>query len=67
MQATPIKRSFSYNNHQLGDPNPNLPPEQVKEIFAAARPELASATIEGPELVNGRQLYRFVKQVGTKG
>jgi PRTRC genetic system protein C len=67
MRTTAIKRSFSYNNQQLGDPNPNLPPEQVKELFAAARPELASAVIEGPELVNGRQHYRFVKQVGTKG
>lgn len=67
MQVTAIKRGFTYNNQNLGDPNPNLAPAQVKEIFASARPELASAVIEGPELVNGRQLYRFVKQVGTKG
>jgi PRTRC genetic system protein C len=67
MNSQPIKRGFQYNGQSLGDPNPKLPPEQVKEIFAAARPELAGATIEGPELVNGRQLYRFVKQVGTKG
>lgn len=67
MRTTAIKRGFSYNNQNLGDPNPNLPPEQVKELFAAARPELASAVIEGPELVNGRQIYRFVTRVGTKG
>lgn len=67
MQVTPIKRSFTYNNQQLGDPNPNLAPEQVKALLAAAKPELTSAVIEGPEVVNGRQIYRLVKQVGTKG
>lgn len=67
MQTTAIKRGFTYNNQNLGDPNPNLPPAQVKELFAAAKPELASALIEGPELINGRLIYRFVVQVGTKG
>lgn len=67
MKTQPIIRGFQYNGQHLGDPNPNLPPEQVKEIFAAARPELSSAAIEGPEIVNGRRLYRFVVQVGTKG
>ena len=67
MRTSAIKRGFTYNNQNLGDPNPNLPPEQVKEIFAAAKPELSNAVIEGPELVNGRQIYRFVTQVGTKG
>lgn len=67
MKTQAITRSFIYNNQQLGDPNPSLAPEQVKELFAAARPELVSAAIEGPELVNARQVYRFVKQVRTKG
>lgn len=67
MQTTTIKRGFTYNNQNLGDPNPSLPPEQIKEMFAAAKPELSGAVIEGPELINGRQIYRFVKQVGTKG
>lgn len=67
MQTTTIKRGFQYNGQNLGDPNPQLSPKQVKEIFAAAKPELASAAIEGLELVNGRRIYRFVRQVGTKG
>lgn len=67
MKISPIKRGFQYNSQNLGDPNPKLAPEQVRELFAAARPELSSAAIEGPELVNGRQVYRFVTQVGTKG
>lgn len=67
MQSQPLKRSFQYNNQNLGDPNPNLSPEQVRELFAAAKPELSSAVIEGPELLNGRRIYRFVTQVGTKG
>ncbi len=67
MQSTPVSRGFCYNNQELGDPNPSLSPEQVKEIYAATRPELATAGIEGPEIVRGRRVYRFVRQVGTKG
>ena len=67
MKSTPMIRSFRYNNQNLGDPNPSLSPEQVKEIYAATRPELASAGIEGPELVYGKRIYTFVRQVGTKG
>ena len=67
MQSTLVTRGFRYNNQNLGDPNPSLSPEQVKEIYAATRPELATAGIEGPEIVKGRRLYTFIRQVGTKG
>jgi len=63
----PVTRSFRFNKRVLPDPNPKLTPAQVKDLYAAQFPELASAAIEGPELKNGQQVYGFARQVGTKG
>ena len=67
LQTNPITRSFRFNNRTLPDPNPKLSPAQVKDLYAAQFPELASAAIEGPELKSGQQVYGFARQVGTKG
>lgn len=67
LQTSPIIRSFRFNNRTLPDPNPKLTPLQVKDLYAAQFPELASAAIEGPELKSGQQVYGFARQVGTKG
>ena len=67
MQTKPVTRSFKVGNRVLPDPNPNLTPEAVKDLYAAQYPELASAAVEGPELRNGQQVYTFPRQVGTKG
>ncbi len=62
-----VTRRFKFNNRVLPDPNPRLSPAQVKDLYAAQFPELASAAIEGPELKSGQQFYGFARQVGTKG
>lgn len=67
LETRPVIRSFRFNKRVLPDPNPRLTPEQVKDLYAAQFPELASAAIEGPELKDGQQVYGFVRQVGTKG
>ena len=67
MQTKLVTRSFKVGNRVLPDPNPALSPAQVKDLYAAQYPELASAAVEGPELRNGQQVYSFPRQVGTKG
>jgi PRTRC genetic system protein C len=67
MKTRSITRTFKFNNRVLPDPNPAWSPAQVKDLYATQYPELASAAIEGPELKDGRQVYSFVRQVGTKG
>ena len=67
MQTKPVTRAFKVGNRVLPDPNPNLTPEAVKDLYAAQYPELASAAVEGPELRNGQQVYTLARQVGTKG
>lgn len=67
LQTSPITRSFRFNKRVFPDPNPKLSPAQVKDLYAAQFPELASAAVEGPELKDGKQVYTLARQVGTKG
>ena len=67
LETKPVIRSFKYNNRKLPDPNPQLSPARVKDLYAAQHPELTSAAIEGPQLKGGEQIYSFVRRVGTKG
>lgn len=64
---TPNKREFSYNRQTLTDPGAHLTPQQVAEHYSSAHPELVNATIEGPNIKNGIETYRFVRSIGTKG
>ena len=62
-----IKREFEYNGAKLPDPGADMPPDQVRAIYAAAYPELTTAVVEGPEHVGDTMKYRFKKAVDSKG
>ena len=67
MTVKPVQRVFKWQGKNLTDPNPKLGPAQVKTILAAHHPQLTSADIEGPELKDGKEVYKFVLRTGTKG
>ena len=67
MTVTPAIRTFAYSSIVLPDPNPKLSPEEVKAIYSAQYPELATAAITGPEAVGDKLRYEFVRQIGAKG
>jgi PRTRC genetic system protein C len=67
MQASPLKRSFSFLGLRLPDPDNQLSPEEVKAVFATQYPELATASITGPEVVGDKLVYTFSRAIGTKG
>ena len=62
-----LERSFTYNGMALPDPGPHLSPEQVRDIYSAAYPEITTAAIEGPEQKGNKLVYTFRRAVGTKG
>lgn len=62
-----LERSFCYLGAHLPDPDPSLTVEQVRDIYVATYPELATAAVEGPSPVNGRMEYTFTRAVGAKG
>jgi len=45
----------------------NLNPEEVRATLATIYPDIATATIAGPEAVGDKLVYRFVRAIGTKG
>ena len=60
-------RVFEFNGTQLADPDDDLTPDQVRQVYANSNPALTNATIEGPEERDGNQVYKFVAAVRTKG
>jgi len=62
-----LTRVFIYNGVKLPDPGPNLTVEQVRDMYVATYPELATATVEGPSPVSGTMQYTFTREVGVKG
>lgn len=61
-----INRVFKYNGRTLPDPNPNMTPEQVGNVFALEFPEIASAGID-IEMKGDKQIITFQKVLGAKG
>jgi len=39
----------------------------VRAVLATMYPDIATATITGPEAVGEKLIYRFVAAIGTKG
>lgn len=67
MKVEKLERQFSYNGLRLADPNPSLTVEEVRNLYAAAYPEITTAAIEGPETVGNKLIYRLTRAIGTKG
>ncbi len=67
MQVSVLEREFVFNGTKLPDPASSLSVEQVRDMYVATYPELATAAIEGPTPVNGKMQYTFTRAVGAKG
>lgn len=62
-----VTRTFLYNGRVLADPDPTMPPEQVKAFYANIHADLTNAVVEGGGFENGTQTYEFKRGIGTKG
>ena len=62
-----LERRFTYNGTRLPDPNSTFSVEQVRDMYVASYPELATASVEGPSPVDGAREYTFTRSVGAKG
>ena len=67
MQASVMNREFTWNGVKIPDPGHHLAPEEVRAALATMYPDIATATITGPEAVGNKLVYRFVAAIGTKG
>lgn len=67
MRVERTERLFRYSGLVLPDPDPSLGIEAVISIFASTYPEITTAAVNGPEVVDGKQVYTLQKAIGTKG
>jgi PRTRC genetic system protein C len=62
-----LHREFFYNGTRIPDPAPSLTVEQVREIFTPTYPEIATATLAGPEDTGEAPRYSFSRAICSKG
>src|ERR1039458_10367540 len=49
LQAQVLLREFNYNGVRIPDPAPQMSVEEVRDLLVPSYPELATATLTGPE------------------
>ncbi len=67
MESRVLTRFFEVNGQKLPDPNPQLTVEEVRTFYTHEFPEIATASITGPEVIGAKLLYRFSRAIGSKG
>jgi PRTRC genetic system protein C len=67
MEAKVLCRIFEFCGQKLPDPNPKLPVEEVRALFAHQYPDIATAAITGPEAIGDKLRYSFTRAIGSKG
>jgi PRTRC genetic system protein C len=68
MKSTPMRREFYFAGLKFPDPsNGQMTLEDVRGVLALQYPEIATATISGPEPVGDTMRYTFERYIGSKG
>jgi PRTRC genetic system protein C len=67
LTVTRMTRIFQFQGIRLPDPNPAMSVDEVKALYAAQYPELATAVVNGPEAAGDKMRYTFERAIGSKG
>lgn len=69
MKVEALPREFvnSKTRQVLPDPDPDMPPDKVREFYSNQYPELVNCSIKGPEVLKSKVKFTFSTSVGTKG
>ena len=67
LQAQILLREFNYNGVRIPDPAPQMSVEQVRDLLTPTYPEVATATLTGPEDTGTTLRYTFNRAIGSKG
>ena len=57
LTVTKMTRIFQFQGIRLPDPNPEMSVEEVKALYAAQYPELATAVVNGPEAAGDKMRF----------
>ena len=67
LQVSALLREFFYNGSRIPDPDPKMDVEQVRELLTPSYPEIATATMTGPEDTGSALRYTFSRAIRSKG
>jgi PRTRC genetic system protein C len=67
MKSQVLSRIFEFNGVRLPDISPTLSPEEVRNLYAHQYPDIATASITGPEAIGDKLRYQFTRAIGSKG
>jgi PRTRC genetic system protein C len=67
LKVEALVREFSYNGVRIPDPGPDLTIDQVRDLLTPNYPEIATASVSGPEATGSVLRYTFSRAIGTKG
>jgi PRTRC genetic system protein C len=62
-----LHREFFYNGTRIPDPAPQMTAEEIRDLLTPTYPEIATATLTGPEDTGTALRYSFSRAIGSKG
>ena len=67
LKASTLPREFVFNGSRIPDPDPQMSIDQVRDLLTPSYPEIATATMTGPEDTGTSLRYSFSRAIGSKG
>lgn len=67
LKTSTLPREFVFNGSRIPDPDPQMSIDQVRDLLTPSYPEIATATMTGPEDTGTSLRYSFSRAIGSKG
>jgi PRTRC genetic system protein C len=67
LKVSTMPREFLFNGSRISDPDPRMGVEEVRDLLTPSYPEIATATVTGPEETGTGLRYTFSRAIGSKG
>ena len=67
LKTSSLPREFVFNGSRIPDPDPQMSLDQVRDLLTPSYPEIATATLTGPEDTGTSLRYSFSRAIGSKG
>jgi PRTRC genetic system protein C len=67
LKTSALPREFVFNGSRIPDPDPQMSIDQVRDLLTPSYPEIATATMTGPEDTGTSLRYSFSRAIGSKG
>jgi PRTRC genetic system protein C len=67
LKTSSLPREFVFNGSRIPDPDPQMSIDQIRDLLTPSYPEIATATVTGPEDTGTSLRYSFSRAIGSKG